>query len=103
MRASLGKLDWLIRKTFSLRIVQTELVFFFSFSKDIKRAFRTLKVFGDGCGVVEAGAKKSLEDSLVYCVPEELGEDSAHILSIAAGNPRRYIRIEDLEKLGRSP
>jgi len=74
----------------------------FPFSKDIKRAFRTLKVFGDGCGVVEAGSKTSLEDSLVYCVPEELGEDSVHILSIAAGNPRHYIRIQDLEKLGKS-
>lgn len=64
-------------------------------SHDLIQAFRILDVLGPSCGVIRSNAQ--IENSLVFCVPEELSSDSMTIIQHIAESGKAYYTVADLE------
>lgn len=65
---------------------------------DIKRAMKSLNVLGKSCGVIQTGSDDALEDSLVFCVPEELSLDNTIVVQYAAKSGKSYVTSQELSQ-----
>ncbi len=53
-------------------------------------------MLGKSCGVVLAGSASPVEESLVFCVPEELSLDNTTVVQTAVRNGSPYVTVKDL-------
>jgi len=65
-------------------------------SNDILRAMKSLSVLGKSCGVISAGSGASLENSLVFCVPEELSLDTTSIVQHVAKSKSLFLTKKEI-------